>query len=102
MNPLFRNLAIGAGILIAARFLLARSAEQKAEDAALGFTEETGVIGALGAQTNRASGGLLANFGSAIGEFFSGPLFDRRTLDELTGTPVENPNISGGGGGGGF
>ena len=88
MNSILRNLLIGAGALIAAVVIFRRSDEQKAEDVLLGFTEETGVVGTLGAAANRASGGALADFGSAIGTFFSGKFFDRRTVDDLTGGPV--------------
>ena len=48
--------------------------------------EGAGVVGTLGNATNAASGGILANVGSAIGEFFSGSIFDRRDIDDLTGT----------------
>lgn len=46
--------------------------------------ENTGIVGTLGNVTDKASGGILSKAGSAIGEFFSGGFFDRRTIDELT------------------
>ena len=90
MDPILRNILIGASALLAAVVIFSRSEEQKRADSLLGFTEETGIIGQLGAATNRVSGGFLANVGSAIGEFFSGSFFDRRTLDDLTGTGEVN------------
>ena len=79
-----RNLLIfGISGAIVGFLIFNRSKEQQIADAQLGFTEDTGIIGDLGAVTNRASGGILADLGSAIGEFFSGSFFDRRTLDDF-------------------
>jgi hypothetical protein len=80
-------LAIG-GVILVIGFLIRRQAAVAVEaiaDINVGTPfEGAGVIGAVGNVTNVASGGILAQTGSAIGEFFSG-LFDTRTLDELTG-----------------
>ena len=79
-----RNLLIfGISGAVVAFLIFNRSKEQQAADEMLGFTEETGLLGDLGAVTNRASGGIFADLGSAIGEFFSGSFFDRRTLDDF-------------------
>ena len=86
MNPFLRNIAIGFGIVLAAVIIFGRNEKQKKQDKLLGFTEELGPIATLGAATNRVSGGLLANFGSAIGTFFSSSIFDKRTIDDLTQT----------------
>ena len=89
MNPILRNILIGAGAVVAVVFIFRRSDAQKTADAALGFTEDTGVIGTLGAATNRASGGLLADAGSAIGLFFSN-IFDTDTKlpADFVGPPI--------------
>lgn len=49
--------------------------------------EDTGIVGTLGNITDQASGGIFGRIGSAIGVFFSGPLFDKRTIDDLTSGP---------------
>jgi len=67
MNKNLQFILLGFGAVIAIQFIFGRTAEQKKEDKALGFTEETGIIGDLGAATNRASGGVLADFGSFLG-----------------------------------
>ena len=87
MNPIVRNLLLGAGALVAAVLIFRRSDERKAEDAALGFTEIPGPVDELGAAANRLSGGTLARFGSFLGEFVT-RFTDTRTVDDLTGGPV--------------
>lgn len=94
MNPILRNVLIGAGAVFAVVFIFSRNEKQKAEDAALGFTEDTGLIGTLGAATNRASGGTLARFGSFLGEFVT-RFTDTRTLDDLTGGPTQPADFVG-------
>lgn len=94
MNPILRNLALGAGIAGVLWFLFVntnrRTPDQIAEDRRLGF-EDAGVIGDLGASVNRASGGFFANIGRAVGDFLD-PV-NRKTLDELTAPTVnDNPN----------
>lgn len=89
MNPLTRNIAIGAGIAVVAVLVFRRSEAQKQADAELGFTEETGVVGTLGAAANRASGGLLARFGSFLSDKLD-PV-NRKTLDELTAPIDQQP-----------
>ena len=54
--------------------------------------EGAGIIGTAGNIADQASGGLLADAGSAIGLFFSN-IFDRRTLEELTTVPSETPGF---------
>lgn len=84
MNPILRNLLIGVGAVVAGVIIFSRTSEQKAADELLGFTPETGPIGTLGSGANRILFGLPARLGSAIGEFLSGPIFDRRTVEELS------------------
>lgn len=71
MNKNLQLILLGFGAIVAVRLIFGRNEEQIREDAALGFTEDTGVVGTLGAATNRASGGFLADAGSAIGLFGS-------------------------------
>ncbi len=57
--------------------------------------EGTGVIGTLGNITDKASGGILSNVGSAVGLFFS-DIFDTRSVDDLTGAGfTDSPNFVG-------
>ncbi len=81
-------LAIGGVILVLG--ILARKSIAAGVDAVANVNQGTpfegaGIIGTLGNVADTASGGVLADTGSAIGLFFSN-YFDRRTLDELTGT----------------
>ncbi len=63
----------------------AAAAVQAVSDVNVGTPfEGTGVVGTLGNVTDKASGGLLSDAGSAIGLFFS-DLFDTRSVDDLTG-----------------
>lgn len=93
MNATIRSLAIGAGIAVTAFFFFRRSEEQKKADAALGFTEETGLVGSLGATANRASGGLFSTIGRFIGDKLD-PI-NRKTLDELTPAPTTKGIVKG-------
>ena len=94
MNPILRNLLIGAGVVLAIGFFARRQVSAAAEAVAnvnVGTPfEGAGIIGTAGNIANQASGGLLADAGSAIGLFFS-DIFDRRTLEdfdtELLGPP---------------
>ena len=103
MTDFQRNILFGVGALIVVGFLLRRQAVAVATAIAnvnegTPF-EDTGPIGTLGNVTDTVLLGVPSTIGSAIGEFFSGSFFDRRTLDELTGTvPVistDNPNFVG-------
>lgn len=81
-------LAIG-GVIIVLGFLAKKSVAATVEaiadvNAGTAF-EGAGVVGTIGNITDQASGGLLSNVGSAIGTFFSGSFFDRRTIDDLSG-----------------
>jgi len=78
-------LAIGG--VIAVLGFLARKQAVAAVEAIASVNEGTpfegaGVIGTAGNVANRASGGLLARAGSAIGLFFS-DIIDTRTLDDF-------------------
>ena len=89
MDSTIRNLLFFAGAVVVLGFL-ARSSIGEGISAVADINEGTpfegtGVVGAVGNVTNVASGGVLANIGSAIGQFFSGSFFDRRTVDDLTG-----------------
>jgi hypothetical protein len=81
--------AVGAAIVIVG--YLARQQIAGAVTAVTEINEGTdfegaGIVGVVGNVTDKASGGLLSNIGSSIGEFFSGSFFDKRTIDDLTGT----------------
>ncbi len=81
-------LAVG-GVILVIGFLARKQAAAAASaianaNAGTPF-EGTGVVGTLGHATDVAGGGIFSTVGSAIGEFFSGSFFDRRTVDDLTG-----------------
>lgn len=82
-NKNVQMILFGIGAVIAIRYLASNQIARFNEGTEF---EDTGVIGALGNVTDQASGGILSAIGSSIGEFFSGSFFDRRTLDDLTGT----------------
>lgn len=76
---------VGGVILLA---FLAREQARAAANAIANINqgtpfEGTGPIGTIGHAADTVSGGLLSRAGSAIGEFFSGSFFDRRTLDDF-------------------
>lgn len=91
MNPLVRNLLIIGGGLVVLGFLARRQLSAVGEAIANPNEgtpfEDTGIVGTLGNITDQASGGIFGRIGSAIGVFFSGPLFDKRTIDEVIGPP---------------
>ena len=94
MNPILRNILIGAGAIFAVGFLINR-ARKSVGPASIGSGLVTGsasVVGGtvegLGEVADTVTGGALGRAGSAIGEFFSGSFFDRRTVDDLTTGPV--------------
>lgn len=68
MNPILRNLLLGAGGIIVAVLIFRRTDEQKRIDAELGFAGIPGPIDELGAFVNRVSGGLFARFGGFLGQ----------------------------------
>ena len=91
MNPLLRNLLIGFGVVTAVVVLTGRTRAQKVADAELGFTPDTGPVGALGATANRILFGLPARFGSFIARTIDPR--ENQTLDELTGTVKLQPQV---------
>ena len=91
MNPIVRNILIASGVIVVLGFLARK--QLGVVGAAIANPnegtpfEDTGIVGTLGNITDQASGGIFGRIGSAIGVFFSGPLFDKRTIDDLTSGP---------------
>ncbi len=88
-NQTLQTVIIISGVLFVTAFVFKRQVSA-AIDVVGEFNEDTpfengGVVGTLGNVANEASGGILSDLGSAIGTFFSGSFFDRRTVDDLTG-----------------
>lgn len=90
MNPVLRNLLIGAGLIVGVVILFRRTDEQREADAALGFTDIPGPIDELGAVTNRISGGLLARLGSFIGGTAADIVGIRANIERATPEQIAN------------
>ena len=88
MNGKTLGIVLGSLFVLGGFLFLSRNAAQKAVDVEAGFTDIPGPIDEIASVTNRLSGGLLARFGSFLGESISG-FTDDRTVDELTGTDAE-------------